>query len=96
MESKFFRRVVNQPPVRIGKFVLKAFAGRQQYRPGIRPFRRFCAGIIICILFCDDIVLWCGIYKVWGIYKRPIKPMPHAEFYTYMRINNPEKIQIVE
>jgi membrane protein len=81
----------------LGKFVLKRLLVDSNID---QVFGRSGAFVLVLLfVFYSAMILYYGaaFTKVWGIYtKRPIKPMPHAEFYTYMRINNPEKIQIVE
>jgi membrane protein len=80
-----------------GKFVLKRLLVDSNID---QVFGRSGAFVLVLLfVFYAAMILYYGaaFTKVWGIYiKQPIKPMPHAEFYTYMRINNPEKIQIVE
>lgn len=80
-----------------GKFVLKRLLVDSNID---QVFGRSGAFVLVLLfVFYSSMILYYGaaFTKIWGIYiKQPIKPMPHAEFYTYMRINNPEKIHIVE
>lgn len=81
----------------LGKFVLKRLLVDSNID---QVFGRSGAFVLVLLfVFYSAMILYYGaaFTKVWGIYiKQPIKPMPHAEFYTYMRINNPEKIQAGE
>jgi membrane protein len=74
----------------LGKFVLKRLLVDSNID---QVFGRSGAFVLVLLfVFYSAMIMYYGaaFTKVWGAYvKKPITPLPHAEFYTYMRL--PEK-----
>lgn len=83
----------------LGKFVLKRLLIDSNID---QIFGRSGAFVLVLLfVFYSAMIMYYGaaFTKIWGIYKKtPIKPLPHAEFYTFMRLpdRSGETIKIKE
>lgn len=71
----------------LGKFVLKRLLVDSNID---QVFGRSGAFVLVLLfVFYSAMIMYYGaaFTKIWGAYKgKPIRPLPHAEFYTYMRL----------
>jgi membrane protein len=71
----------------LGKFVLKRLLVDSNID---QVFGRSGAFVLVLLfVFYSAMIMYYGaaFTKIWGAYvKKPIKPLPHAEFYTFMRL----------
>lgn len=55
--------------------------------------------LVLLFIFYSAMILYYGaaFTKIWGIHtKRPIVPLPHAEFYTYKSLTDEKRIETIE
>lgn len=81
----------------LGKFVLKRLLVDSNID---QVFGRSGAFVLVLLfVFYSAMIMYYGaaFTKIWGIYiKQPIKPLPHAEFYTFKRLGSKDKKILVD